>query len=173
MLTEKDNAVQANAMETAVPADVLDRIFQKLAGLDKARWLRAEKYIELLLAEKAALTGDAEAQAKCGDMYMSGNGEDILVSQRMAHHWYMEAAKQGHVRSQLLCGEYYYNRYYPIRDSARAALLKAEALQWYEKAAEQGHDHGVVACASMYREGKGTPVDLEKARYWADRIARD
>ena len=54
-----------------------------------------------------------------------------------------------------------------------AALLKAEALQWYEKAAEQGHDHGVVACASMYREGKGTPVDLEKARYWADRIARD
>ena len=84
MLTEKDNAVQANAMETAVPADVLDRIFQKLAGLDEARWLRAEKYIELLLAEKAAETGDAEAQAKCGDMYMSGNGESGLINRRKA-----------------------------------------------------------------------------------------
>ena len=135
--------------------------------------MSAEKHIELLLAEKAAEAGDAEAQARCGDLCLNGNGEDILVSRRMAHHWYMEAAKQGHVRAQLLCGEYCYNRYYPIRDSARAALQKAEALQWYEKAAEQGHDHGVVACANMYREGKGTPVDLEKARYWADRIARD
>ncbi|MGN0284684.1 MAG: tetratricopeptide repeat protein, partial [Segatella copri] len=172
MLTEKDNAVQANAMETAVPADVLDRIFQKLAGLDKARWLRAEKYIELLLAEKAALTGDAEAQAKCGDMYMSGNGEDILVSQRMAHHWYMEAAKQGHVRSQLLCGEYYYNRYYPIRDSARAALLKAEALQWYEKAAEQGNAQAQFCCGNMYYRGEGMDEpDFEKAFYWYEKAA--
>lgn len=84
MLTEKDNAVQANAMETAVSADVSTRISQQLAELDEAYLHRAEKYIELLLAEKAAETGDAEAQAKCGDMYMSGNGESGLINRRKA-----------------------------------------------------------------------------------------
>ena len=54
MLTEKDNAVQANAMETAVSADVSTRISQQLAELDEAYLHRAEKHIELLLAEKAA-----------------------------------------------------------------------------------------------------------------------
>lgn len=113
-----------NKNEAVASSDVSTRISQQLAELDEAYLRRAEKHIELLLAEKAAEAGDAEAQSRCGDLYLNGNGEDILVSRRMAHHWYMEAAKQGHVRAQLLCGEYYYNRYYPIRDSARAHYKK-------------------------------------------------
>ena len=57
-----------NKNEAVASSDVSTRISQQLAELDEAYLHRAEKHIELLLAEKAAEAGDAEAQARCGDL---------------------------------------------------------------------------------------------------------
>ena len=51
-----------NKNEAVALSDVSTRISQQLAELDEAYLHRAEKHIELLLAEKAAETGDAEAE---------------------------------------------------------------------------------------------------------------
>lgn len=131
-----------NKNEAVASSDVSTRISQQLAELDEAYLHRAEKYIELLLAEKAAEAGDAEAQARCGDLYLNGNGEDILVSRRMAHHWYMEAAKQGHGNAQYALGEMYMCGGVEADDE--------KAVYWYKKAAQQGVYEAMDALVKVY-----------------------
>jgi TPR repeat protein len=42
----------------------------------------------------------------------------------------------------------------------------ARSLYWFEKAADQGCFGAYAAVSSLYRDGKGTSVDLGKAYMW-------
>ena len=156
-----------NKNEAVASSDVSTRISQQLAELDEAYLHRAEKHIELLLAEKAAEAGDAEAQARCGDMYMSGNGESGLINRRKALFFYKKAAEQGNVHAQFQCGDMDSHGI-----SSRDRLMTRE---WFEQAAMQGDAEAQCRCGDMYFQGipgETDETDLKKAFDWYKKSRR-
>lgn len=132
-----------NKNEAVASSDVSTRISQQLAELDEAYLHRAEKYIELLLAEKAAETGDAEAQCRCGDMYFQGiPGETDETDLKKAFDWYKKAAEQGHGNAQYALGEMYMCGGVEADDE--------KAVYWYKKAAQQGVYEAMDALVKVY-----------------------
>ena len=61
-------------------------------------------------------------------------------------------AEQGDADAQFVLGLFYYNQ-----------GNFEEAVKWYQKAAEQNNPAALNSLASCYRDGKGVPVDREKA----------
>jgi uncharacterized protein len=72
---------------------------------------------------------------------------------------FLRLAKIGHPEAQRLMGFVYYAGQGVPQDYARA-------LYWFEKAADQGCFSAYAAVSSLYRDGKGTAVDLGKAYMW-------
>jgi len=78
---------------------------------------------------------------------------------------FLQAAEEGHVESQFLCGQMY-------RRGVGVEANDKIALNWYKKAAKQGHIGGQMACGSIYEEGRGTEVDLKRALSWYELAAK-
>jgi TPR repeat protein len=61
-----------------------------------------------------------------------------------------------------------------FRDAARAVARQdyAYAVQVYEQLIKSGHSYALVQLAQMYAEGKGTPVDIDRAQELLDRAEK-
>lgn len=151
------------------------------------------------LMEKAQ-DGDAKAQYEIGKRYFFGEyyNQDIPAGLR----WLELAAKQHHIEAQSLFCQYYYPRldtypYYTeaiINWSAQAAhqqdveslaiwgeilitglgsqTASADCVFYLQKAADQHQLRAGYLLGTLYLHGKWVVQDLEKARYWIERTAK-
>jgi uncharacterized protein len=111
------------------------------------------------LAEK----GNADAQAKLGDIYSFDLG-GVPRNDAAALSWYRKAADQGNTSAQLALGYMYAYGVGVSRDYAAA-------VSWYRKAADQGDTSAQGALALMYFNGHGIPKDYAAALSWAQKAA--
>lgn len=143
----------------------------------------------LVWYEKAADTGDSWSLNRCGEMYRDGRGTAVDLPKAICY--FEKAADLGNVGSManmvvlislgrcegdvgrylktmenlalggnsdasFRLGSYYY-------DGVAVRKDYAMALKWYLNAARLGHQWCKVRCGEMFRDGKGTPVDIPKA----------
>jgi len=112
-----------------------------------------------LLKEKAE-SGDIKAMRELGMAYMEGNG--VEKDMDAVFKWIEKAAEHGDAESQA-----------DLADMLRTIESFDEALSWDQKAAEQGwapSQHNLAVC---YKDGIGTPVNLEKQFYWYQKAAEN
>ena len=108
-------------------------------------------------ARELAEQGDADAQAKLGRMYTTGEGvpQDYVEAAK----WWRKAAEQGDAHAQYGLGLMYANGHGVPKDDT-------EALKWYRKAAEQGDAEAQSSLSGMYFFGIGVPQDYVEAYAW-------
>ena len=117
---------------------------------------------ELLLYEKAAGLGSAEAQYNLGRMY--DNGDGVSQDQKKAVSLYTKAAEQGYVEAQKALGFMYSNGDGVAKD-------KKLAFEWYTKAAIRGDVKSQYNLGSMFSLGDGVAQDRQKAIEWYAKAA--
>jgi len=116
---------------------------------------KAGKYSEahpILL--KAALRGDAGAQAVLGIMYASGYG--VERDEQAAINWYRKSAFQGDAGSQNNLGWMHLKGLGVEKDYLQAVV-------WFRKSAEQGEEKAQYSLAEMYSSGIGVRANERKA----------
>ena len=106
--------------------------------------------------------GDAEAQARLGGMYLSGQG--VTQDYAEAVKWYRLAAEQGYADAQDELGAMY-------MDGQGVTQDYAEAARWYRLAAEQGETSAQFALGFMYNRGRGITQDYVQAHMWLNLAA--
>ena len=89
-----------------------------------------EQKSDILILQKKAKQGDADAQYELGRMY--GKGEGVEQDYTKAAEWFEKAAEQGHAEAQYNLGGLYFKGWGVAQDYTKAA-------EWFRKAAEQGH----------------------------------
>ena len=99
---------------------------------------------------RSATEGNVHAQMFLGWMYKAGCGTEKNEEESL--RWYRAAAEHGYPLAQELLGVFYYQRGNYV-----------QALEWYEKAAVQGYMSALWRLGRMYKKGRGTPIDKEKA----------
>ena len=112
--------------------------------------------------EKAANSGDSDAQFGLGLMYHYGEG--IPQDFEKAFYWYEKAANLGDADAQNNLGYMYFYGVGVPQDYEKA-------LYWYEKSANAGHDLAQYTLGLMYEEGLGVVQDYKKALYWYEKSA--
>ncbi len=146
------------------------------------------------MAEK----GNADAQARLGFLYYTGNG--VPKDYVKAAEWCRKAAEKGDANAQHLLGMMYGDGDGVEKDytKARGWFLKAaeqgdavsqsrlavycelgvglpkdslQAVKWYRKAAEQGDLISQVRLGHMYKNGDGVPEDYAEAAVWYRKAA--
>jgi len=110
----------------------------------------------------AAEQGDANAQAKLGDMYYQGQG--VPQDYAEAASWLRKAADHGDAKGQFGLGILYYNGQGVQQDHA-------EAARWYRKAADQGQPDAQCYLGSLYAVGQGVTQDYTEAVRWYRKAA--
>jgi hypothetical protein len=111
---------------------------------------------------QAAEQGDANAQARLGDIYYQGQG--VPQDYAEAARWLRQAADQGDVRAQFGLGILYYKGQGVQQDYA-------EAARWYRKAADQGQADAQCYLGSLYAVGQGVTQDYAEAVRWYRKAA--
>lgn len=81
-----------------------------------------------------------------------------------AFQWYMSAAEQGDITSQIMIGKMYYLGKGVTKNSE-------EAFKWIKKAAEQGNIDAQFNLAAMYKNGEGTAPNEEEALKWLKKVS--
>ena len=116
--------------------------------------------------KSAAEGGDADAQARMGEVCYKGNFADCGQERDWAAsvRWYRAAAEQGHLKAQKVVAAAYW-----LGQGVEADA--AEALRWYEAAAEQGDADALFALAQMAFQGKGMDEDWERSFAYLRRAA--
>jgi hypothetical protein len=111
---------------------------------------------------KGAIAGEVNAQAALGRLYLWGWGRVTIDSNNtLAEKWLKAAAKQGRPQDQYNYAEMYYDK--EVYSKIMLDPLKDSVAQDFPKA--------IVLLASMHREGKGLPVDHDKAVELLNRAA--
>jgi hypothetical protein len=108
--------------------------------------------------KRAVELGDVEAMSCLGDMYREGLG--VKLDKKKTERLFRMAADRG----------------YAIAQNNLGGLLDAEkkheeAFRYYALAADQGLTTAENNLGCCYQRGRGTEVDLGKARYWFERAA--
>jgi len=108
--------------------------------------------------KRAVELGDVQAMGYLGILYANGSG--VKLDKKKAERLYRTAADRGDA----------------IAQASLALLLDSEkrfeeAFRYYALAADQGFRPGETCLGVCYSFGKGTEVDLGKARYWLERAA--
>lgn len=109
--------------------------------------IRKEEQAKLDVLKAKAEAGDAEAQAKVGDMYLFSVGVDAADCE-IAHKWYKKSAEQN-------CAEgiaklaYLYELGYGKDGEIILRSDKAKARELYEKAAAMGNEFAINHLAKM------------------------
>ena len=108
--------------------------------------------------KRAVELGNVDAMRCLGVLYEYGKG--VKLDKKKAERLYRMAADRGDAVAQ----------------SNFAFLLDAEekheeAFRYYALSADQGHKRGETNLGVCYKAGKGTEVDLGKARCWFERAA--
>ena len=112
--------------------------------------------------EKAARSGNTEAQSMIGVLYFQGNG--VGKDDREAAKWFEKAARAGEPDAQTFMG---------VMNLEGRGMPKneAEAFKWFEKAATNGETSAWNYLGTAYMKGQGTAKNTEKAIYWFTRAA--
>ena len=103
----------------------------------------------------AAEQGDAQAQARLGVLYESGDG--VSQDHGKARHWYTKAANQGDPVAPYNLGTLYSFGRGVAQDYVQARL-------WLAKAAEQGIATAQNHLATLYDQGRGGSKDYATVR---------
>ena len=122
------------------------------ADMNSARksYLRGDNAAALSEFKRLAEAGEAEAQARLGEMYFTGRGVD--ENQALAVQWFTAAARQGDIGSQVNLGLIL------TRNSEFEAAAK-----WLEMAAAQGDANAMNNLAAFYMRGLGVAPDIPRA----------
>lgn len=110
-----------------------------------------------------AEAGEAEAQARYGQLLLDGNG--VAQDAGAGFAWFNRAAAQGHLMGLNMVG-----RCYDL--GWGAAIDKARAAQCYRIAAEHGLDWAMYNYATLLALGHGVAEDKAAALRWFDKAAR-
>ncbi len=120
-----------------------------LGIVEKQRLKKQESHLFAL-----AKSGNVDAQALLGEMYLDGIG--VKQDRDQAFFWISRAANQGDPKALYLLGFMYENGIKVDVNFERAAIL-------YQKAANEGQIIAKYHLALMYREGRGVKKDSKKA----------
>ncbi|MCT4654537.1 MAG: hypothetical protein N4A65_01875 [Cohaesibacter sp.] len=153
--------------EHAMPTEYL-RSLARLAALGQVRaqrllgwhyysglWIKKDGERAFYWYEKAAQSGDANAQLALYSMLRNGFG--ILKDEKLAIEWLHRSAENGWPDSQVLLGVRYEKGSFVEKDPLKAFRL-------FEKAAQQESGYGLFALAHAYERGVGVSSDWEKAQ---------
>ena len=104
--------------------------------------------------------------------WLYGNVEEGLCGARMRPNTntMRKEASTGNKVAAFRLGQLYENGTWGVKED------KARAIKWYAIAAEQGMRDAQISLGVLYELGRGTPKDLQKARYWyleAQKIRQD
>jgi TPR repeat protein len=169
---ERVSLEQIMAPGRATRADLIEKLQQSARrGDSSAQHLLGKLYLagsgieleqDLALAaywtERAALTGNANAQDTLAGMYATGAG--VPRDSILAAHWWRRAADQGRASAQFNLGLQYAtgNGVPPDAD---------EAVFWWGQAANAGSAVAQFNLGLMYMKGEGVDEDLDEAlRLW-------
>ena len=108
--------------------------------------------------KRAVELGNVEAIINLGSLYETGSG--VKLDKKKAERLYRAAADRGDAFGQINLGSLLYSE-----------EKFEEAFRYYALAADQGYTHAEFNLGCSYRGGRGTEVDLGKARYWFERAA--
>jgi TPR repeat protein len=92
------------------------------------------------------------------ELYEDGLG--VKLDKKKAERLYRTAADRGDAYAQNNLGL--------LLDSEEK---HEEAFRYYALAADQGETFAQTSLGCCYKDGEGTEVDLDKARYWLERAA--
>jgi TPR repeat protein len=155
----KDDAEQLARLRRHVENEVPEAIsflgvayHQGSYGLVKSDKKAAKIY------RRAVELGNVDAMIFLGEFYERGSG--VKLDKKKAERLYRAAADRGDADAQ----------------NKIAWLLHSEdkfeeAFRYWALAADQGFTAGEHNFGTCYKAGKGTEVDLDKARYWFERAA--
>lgn len=178
--------------------DAIDTTWQSTGRVDRKNdWRSAftsEEKTETLALRKAASQGDAIAQRKLGHGLMSGNGMPRDPTEGI--FWIREAAEQGDAEAQMYLGSSYARgdgvskdarqaeswlrlaadqghllAYFQLATVYHAQRRWDEALEALRYAADRDQPDAQLLLATLYREGRVLPVDLETSVQWLMRAA--
>jgi len=109
---------------------------------------------------KEAESGDANAQANLGNLYL--NGTLATDDYKQAMPWLILAATQGHVEAQMQVAN-------SLQHGRGATKNEQQAFHWIQLAAKAKHPQAQVALGLCYLHGQGVPKNAELAiSYFAD-----
>ena len=120
---------------------------------------------EQALAEwrRLAEAGDGVAQYNLAARYLSGDG--LPQSRSTAIDWLRRSAEGGSLRSMELLGTL-------LMSNSGFTPQYPEALHWLNLASEAGSAIAANNLAVFYLQGQGAPVDLERAKRYAETAAK-
>ncbi len=108
---------------------------------------------QMAASRAAAEKGDAEAQYKLGERYLTGTG--VKRDPQEALKWYQKAAEQGYAPAQ-----------FRLSGRLLAKGDQQEAVKWLRKAAEQEYANAQYALGLCYVYGWGVKKDPQEAATW-------
>ena len=120
-----------------------------------------EKAFEWFL--KSAKEGNKFAQYSLGNLYYYGNGTDKDLSQ--AFHWYMKSAEQGQPYASYSAAKMYDKGEYVSQSEENAQRYYKAALSGFLEleSKDQADDNLFYKMGTMYKNGLGTDIDMDKA----------
>lgn len=107
------------------------------------------------LFRQAADLGDTAAMIDLGECYRSGDG--VTQDESTALSWFRRAAEAGNTSAMVLTGAMY------LLGGEGIEPDDATAAQWFQKASDRNSAAGMYDLGTMYEDGRGVPVNLEKA----------
>ncbi|EGB02082.1 hypothetical protein AURANDRAFT_18141, partial [Aureococcus anophagefferens] len=108
--------------------------------------------------QRAVELGDVRAMNDLGEMYEFGSG--VKLDKKKAERLYRAASDRGDAVAQSNLGCLFF-----------AEEKFEEAFRYFALAADQGYTDAENNLGCCYERGKGTEVDIGKARYWFERAA--
>jgi hypothetical protein len=105
---------------------------------------------------EAADKGDTEAMRSIGDMYYSGQPQNLAL----ALHWYRLAAEKSDDLAQYKLASMYLQ-------GEGVPKIEAEAFGWFWLAADKGNANAMVLVSEMYLHGVAVFRDYGEAYFWS------
>jgi len=127
--------------------------------------IKQDKNAALVWLEKAAKTGDAEAQNILGILLVFDQ-DSTRHDYVKGFHWIRESALQGHPGALNNLGECYYTGVGTAKDFEKARY-------YYQLSADKNEPVGKLSLGVLYQKGDGVPVDKEKARSLFESACKD
>jgi TPR repeat protein len=118
----------------------------------------------LEVCTKEAETGDANAQANLGNLYI--NGTLAIDDWKQAMPWLILAASQGHAQAQMQVAQ-------SLQLGRGVTKNDQQAFHWIQLAAKAKHPEAEIALGQCYLNGQGVPKDENLAIQYFSACAKD